>query len=118
MRKYFTFLLVLCFIVSYAQQNDIKTLTTKAEQGDPQAQSNLGIAYENGYGVEKSDEKAVYWWQKAAEQGHAEAQYNLGYCYYNGKGIELSKSKATYWFIKACDNSNDKACYALNKIMK
>ena len=78
MRKYFTFLLVLCFIVSYAQQNDIKTLTTKAEQGDPQAQSNLGIAYENGYGVEKSYLKAAYWYTKAAKQGNATAQLNLG----------------------------------------
>ena len=77
MRKYFTFLLVLCFIVSYAQQNDIKTLTTKAEQGDPQAQSNLGIAYENGDGVEQSKNKAIYWYRKACENFNDDACKNL-----------------------------------------
>ena len=75
MRKYFTFLLVLCFIVSYAQQDDIKTLTTKAEQGDAIAQYNLGVIYSNGKVVEQSDEKAVYWWQKAADQGNTKAQF-------------------------------------------
>jgi len=52
MKKYFTFLLVLCFFISYAQLNDIETLTTKAEQGDTTAQFNLGFAYDNGNGVE------------------------------------------------------------------
>ena len=118
MRKYLVFLLLSCFTISCTQQENINDLIKKAEQGDIEAQFNLGYYYHSGEGVEKSEKKALYWWQKAAEQGHAEAQYNLGYCYYNGKGIELSKSKATYWFIKACENSNDKACYALNKIMK
>ena len=34
--------------------------TKAAEQGFAESQYNLGIAYEKGYGVEKSDEKAVY----------------------------------------------------------
>ena len=94
MRKYFTFLLVLCFIVSYAQQDDIKTLTTKAEQGDPQAQFNLGSLYYSGNGVEQSYSKALYWFTKAAERGESTSQFNLGIAYYNGEGVEQSYSKA------------------------
>ena len=87
MRKYFTFLLVLCFIVSYAQQDDIKTLTTKAEQGDAIAQYNLGVIYSNGKGVKKSYKKAAFWLIKAAEQGNTDAQNNLGISYYDGLGL-------------------------------
>ena len=43
MKKYIIFLLMLCFAISYAQQNDIKTLIAKAEQGNAEAQNNLGL---------------------------------------------------------------------------
>lgn len=43
MKKYIIFLLMLCFAISYTQQYDIKTLTTKAEQGNAEAQNNLGL---------------------------------------------------------------------------
>ena len=116
MKKYFTFLLVLCFIVSYAQQDDIKTLTTKAEQGNAEAQYSLGAAYYNERGVKRSYEQAVYWYKKAAEQGNANAQNNLGVAYHNGNGVEQDKNKAIYWFRKACENFNDDACENLNRI--
>ena len=43
MKKYITFLLMLCFTLNNAQQNDIKTLTAKAEQRNAEAQNNLGL---------------------------------------------------------------------------
>ena len=102
----------------YAQNTDIKTLIQKANQGDAEAQYNLGVAYYNGEGVEQSHSKAVYWYQKSAEQGDAEAQYNLGVAYYNGEGVDKSYSKTVYWLRKACENFNDEACEFLNKIKK
>ena len=42
-----------------------------ADQGDAAAQFRLGLAYRTGRGVEKSDEEAARWYQKAADQGHA-----------------------------------------------
>ena len=48
-----------------------------ARQGDALAQYNLGICYDNGYGVEKDLSEAVIWFRKAANQGHAEAQNML-----------------------------------------
>ena len=58
-----------------------------AEQGDAQAQYNLGIMYDNGQGVPQDDAEAVKWYRKAAEQGIAKAQYNLGVMYANGRGV-------------------------------
>ena len=45
-----------------------------ADQGHAAAQFFMGIAYEEGQGVDESDEEAVQWYQLAADQGHADAQ--------------------------------------------
>ncbi|MBP1573101.1 MAG: sel1 repeat family protein, partial [Oscillospiraceae bacterium] len=57
---------------------EIKNLEAAAEQGDMEAQYNLGHMYYDGEGTEMNYEKALYWWEKAAEQGDADAQFNLG----------------------------------------
>jgi TPR repeat protein len=57
-----------------------------ANQGQAEAQYNLGIAYTFGKGVLKDYKQAVYWYQKAADQGYAEAQSILGIAYTIGKG--------------------------------
>ena len=44
-----------------------------AEQGDAEAQYNLGLAYWLGDGISEDKPQAVYWWSKAAEQGNADA---------------------------------------------
>ena len=64
-----------------------------AEQGDADAQSNLGWMYDNGEGVEEDDEKAVYWFRKA-ERGHPEAQKNLQRMDRDGEGVEQSDQEA------------------------
>lgn len=117
MKKYFTFLLVLCFIVIYAQQDDIKTLTTKAEQGNAEAEYSLGAAYYNERGVKRSYEKAVYWFTKAAEQGNADGQNSLGACYEKGDGVEQSYEKAVYWFTKAVEQENLYAQFNRNVLL-
>ncbi len=116
MRKYLVFLLLSCFTISCTQQENINDLIKKAEQGDVEAQYNLGYYYHSGEGVEQSEKRALYWWQKAAEQGHAEAQFNLGVVHEKGYGVEQSYEKAIYWFRKACENFNDDACKNLNRI--
>ena len=59
--------------VKYAENNDfaraVPLFRKAAEQGDAQAQNNLGLCYDNGDGVAKDSQQAVYWWRKAAEQG-------------------------------------------------
>ena len=53
-------------------------LRALAEQGDVEAQFNLGVRYGTGEGVPQDDVEAVRWYRLAAEQGSARAQYNLG----------------------------------------
>ena len=51
-----------------------KSLT---QQGNAEAQFNLGRMYANGRGVSQDYKEAVKWYQLAEEQGNAEAQINL-----------------------------------------
>ena len=44
-----------------------------AEQGDPEAQFNLGSMCEKGLGVERNLELAIDWYRKSAEQNFEEA---------------------------------------------
>jgi len=93
--------------------NSIESLREKAEAGDAESQFNLGIDYDNGYGVEKDAAEAVKWYRKAADQGDALAQYSLGGCYREGYGVGKDEAEATKWFRKAADQGVAKAQYDL-----
>ena len=55
-----------------------KQFQALAEEGNPAAQTNLGIMYEAGIGTETSDSQAEYWYRRAAEAGLRDGQYQLG----------------------------------------
>lgn len=55
----------------------VKWWRKAAEQGDIEAQYNLGESYEYGEGVMKDYEEAVKWYLKAAKQGDEDAQQKL-----------------------------------------
>ncbi len=81
----------------------------KAEQGDAEAQFNLGFCYDDGRGVRKDYGEAVKWYRKAAEQNFAPAQFNLGCCYANGQGVARDKVEAYAWFSMAAKADADAA---------
>lgn len=72
-----------------------------AEQGDSEAQANLGLMYDHGQGVEVDLVEAFKWHRLAANQGVIWAQSNLGLAYANGRGIEQSDKEAVKWFRSA-----------------
>jgi len=76
-----------------------------AEQGDAEAQFNLGFCYDDGRGVEKDYSHAVKWYRKAAEQNYVPAQFNLAYCYANGQGVRKDKVEAAKWYRKAAEQN-------------
>ena len=69
-----------------------------AEQGNANAQYNLGVMYANGNGVPQDDVEAVKWYRLAADQGDADAQYNLGVMYANGTGVPQDDVEAYKWW--------------------
>lgn len=85
---------------------DIDALQKAAQEGDPEAQNNLGNMYISGQGITQSDTKAFEWYQKAAVQGHASAQFNLSIMYEYGLGVSKSEEKATDWLQKAAQGGD------------
>ena len=87
-----------------------------AEQGDADAQCNLGLCYEYGDGVEKDFREAVRWYRKSAEQGNAVAQFALGGCYKKGYGVEKDLGKAWRWLRNAAGRGMIEAQWALEGV--
>ena len=78
-------------------------LRARAEQGDPEAQFNLGRIYYHGQGVPENYDEAARWMRRAADQGYANAQYALGVNYFDGKGVPQDNTEAMRWFRKAAE---------------
>lgn len=75
----------------------IDELTALAEQGDAEAQCELGYRYKKGKGVDQDYKKAAKCFAKSAKQGYMDAQFNIGACYYMGCGVKQDYKKALEW---------------------
>ena len=80
----------------------------QAEQGNANAQNNLGVMYDSGKGVPQSYQEAVKWYRLAAEQGNANAQNNLGAMYGSGKGVPQDFVQAHKWINLAASRTTEK----------
>jgi tetratricopeptide (TPR) repeat protein len=80
----------------------LKVWSRLAEQGDADAQFRLGVMYESGQGVLRSDAEAIKWYRKAAEQDDGVAQFNLGIMY--AKGVSPNHAEAVLWYRRAADH--------------
>ena len=69
-----------------------------ADQGDADAQYNLGTMYRDGEGVPRDYAEALKWFRRAADQEHARAQYTLGVMYDVGRGVTQDYVLAHMWF--------------------
>ena len=56
-----------------AQESELEALRAAAEQGQPDAQYELGILYEFGFDFPDHKPAAFAWYTRAAEQGNARA---------------------------------------------
>lgn len=118
-------------------KQDYKTaldeLAPLAKEGNPDALNMVGQMYENGWGVEKDEKKAVRYYNRgaslghldsvnslraykdkgykvelksvipAAESGDAKAQNRLGEMAEFGYGMERDPNIALQWYLKAAD---------------
>jgi S1-C subfamily serine protease len=87
----------------------VKWYRLAAEQGDSQAQLNLGNMYYVGVGVTQNHAEAVKWYRLAAEQGHFGAQLTLGAMYYEGEGVTQNHAQAYAWFSVAAAQGDQTA---------
>ena len=96
------------------EKGDYKTALQIFEElsykNNAKAKYNLGVMYENGYGVKQDYLKAKEWYEKAAAQGLADAQNNIGFLYHNGKGVKQDKKVAKKWYGESCDGGDQVGC--------
>jgi TPR repeat protein len=84
-----------------------------ADQGNPDAQTNLGLMYASGRGVPQDFSEAVRWWQRAAAQGNTLAEGDLGESLHYGRGIAKDRREARKWLYLSATAGNPGAQFDL-----
>ena len=104
MFRYLLICLMLFTGSAHAAEDDFLDAVKKAaEQGQVDAQLNLGVRYARGDGVTQDYAEAERWFRQAAEQGDADAQNNLGVMYDKGEGVPEDDAEAVRWFRQAAE---------------
>ena len=94
-------------------QIDLAALRSKAEQGNPESQAQLGRLYLNGEMVTNSYSEAAKWFQLAAGQGNPDAEAGLGELHEAGQGVPKDMEKAVQYYRQAADKGHAGAQYTL-----
>jgi TPR repeat protein len=93
---------------------DLEALTKKAQEGDRQAQYDLGMVYYSGKDeIPRNMELGAEWFLKSAKQGHTEAQFAIGRCYFYGRGVPRDKVLGVEWYHQAALKDHIQATYEL-----
>jgi len=115
-----TLLICLFSLNTLAQEiskQGIENIVKAAEQGDVDAQAELGAMFLYGKGVTKNRTEALKWYHKAAEQGHSKAQNKLGDSYQYGRnGVIKDRSIAIKWYQKSAEQGNASGAYELGSM--
>ncbi|MBU1396451.1 MAG: SEL1-like repeat protein [Gammaproteobacteria bacterium] len=90
----------------------------RAEQGDAEAQLQLGVRYAEGDGVIQNDKEAARWLELAAKQGLAEAQYRYGLVLLQGRGVVQDYKAAFSWIEKPAQRGYARAQYSLGELYR
>ncbi len=95
----------------------IRALHSLAEQGNIEAQFNLGLLYDQGRGLPKDKTAALRWYRRAAVQGDMFAHNALGDNYWEGTGVPKDDREAARWGGLAADKGFVPAQHSLGKIL-
>jgi TPR repeat protein len=91
----------------------LKIWQPKADSGDPDAMTNIGVLYQYGLGIPRSMKKAAALYEKAAQLGFVTAQYDLANLYYDGNGVDRDRKQAARWYTAAAQGGHAKAQFYL-----
>ena len=88
--------------------DELKRLTTRAENGDADALFLMSTLYLDGGIVPKDNSQMKVWLNKAALAGSVNAQINLGSFYYKGmNGYPVDEKQALYWYQMAANRGDN-----------
>ena len=105
-----------CWDNTLEDRENISECTTLAEQGDPQAQANMGSMYYSGAGVPRNYRKTMMWYKESAGQdwmGASGSHVYVGMMYSQGLGVAKNYKLAKKWFVQAAEMGNGTGQYSL-----
>src|SRR5690242_10853895 len=85
----------------------IQLFRSLAEQGNPNAQSVLGVMYWKGQGVARSSARAFMWFSLASGRGDRRAKVRLRVVAKTITPLELARARD---MMQACEASNYRDC--------
>jgi len=77
-----------------------------AQEGDTEAQYNLGFMYETGWGVPENPEEAIRWYNEASDMQHDVAQLRLAMMQIVGVGVKSSTKIGLEMLRRSAENGN------------
>ena len=90
-----------------------------AELGNTKAIVSVGIAYKQGYPVNRNYDTAYNYFAKAVELGDEYlAPFYLAECYENGSGVEADENVAVMYYTMSAECGNISSMLALARIYK
>jgi hypothetical protein len=96
----------------------MKFFSIAAEAGNPNANVNLGVMYQEGKCVTKDMKKAMKFFSIAAEAGRPSANFYLGMMYQEGDGVAKNIKKAMEFFTIAARVGSAEAAECLASLAK
>lgn len=91
-----------------ADKMSFEELLEAAPRGTPEQQFRLGIAYNEGEGVDENPFNASIWFRRAAMGGHVEAMFKLAGCY-DDADLPPNRQETMLWLRRAADAGHVKA---------
>jgi len=97
-------------------------LRQAAEQGDAEAQYDLGYLYYKAgvdpkiTGIIQSDKLAAQWYRRAALQGHSRAQYNMAVLHLQGHGVDRDPVEAYAWLLQSSASGHEPSLVLIGEL--
>lgn len=104
-------------ILELAGYAPLKKLTEDAQNGDVNAQYNLGVLYFEGKDAPQDYMEAAKWYGAAADQGDKQAQFNLGLMFYRGIGLQQNYLYAYELFELAARQGDERSQQGMKAIL-
>ncbi|MEO4045655.1 tetratricopeptide repeat protein [Pseudomonas sp. CAU 1711] len=87
-----------------------------AQQGDAQAQYELGEFFYDGQRAPRDLPQALRWFEQSSLQGNAQAQLRLGTMFYRGEGVPANNVQAYIVLKMAAVNGSDEAMDSADQV--
>ena len=91
----------------------MRLIRLAADQGDSEAQRDVGKNYEFGWVGAENLHEALAWYQKAADNGDGDSQWRIGMAFVNGEERKADPAQAVEWFRRSADSHSTQGMTSL-----